>query len=56
MVEFSGEGVAKYYTNLEARTHIHKEKYVSWHVCLPTKNKDELLTDDEELIGMLHFL
>ncbi|KAA0025724.1 uncharacterized protein E6C27_scaffold653G00030 [Cucumis melo var. makuwa] len=26
MVEFSGEGGAKYYTNLEARTHIQKEK------------------------------
>ena len=51
MVEFSGEGGAKYYTNLEARTHIHKGKYVSWHACLPTKNKDELLTDDGELIS-----
>ncbi|TYK08451.1 uncharacterized protein E5676_scaffold654G00670 [Cucumis melo var. makuwa] len=50
MVEFSGEGGAKYYTNLEARTHIHKEKYVSWHACLQAKNKDELLTDDGTLI------
>ena len=31
MIEFSSEGRAKYYTNLEARTHIHKKKYVSWH-------------------------
>uniref|UniRef100_A0A9I9CV10 Aminotransferase-like plant mobile domain-containing protein n=1 Tax=Cucumis melo TaxID=3656 RepID=A0A9I9CV10_CUCME len=50
MVEFSGEGGAKYYTNLEARTHIHMEKYVSWHACLQAKNKDELLTDDGTLI------
>ena len=51
MVEFFGEGGAKYHTNLKARTHIHKEKYVSWHACLPIKNKDELLTDDGELIS-----
>ena len=52
MVEFSGEGGAKYYTNnLEAQTHIHKGKYVSLHACLLTKNKGELLTDDGELIN-----
>ena len=50
MVEFSGEGGVKYYSNLEACTHIHKGKYVSWHACLHAKNKDELLTNDGTLI------
>ena len=45
------EGGVKYYTNLEARTHINKERYVSWHACLQAKNKDELLTDDGKLIN-----
>ena len=50
MVEFSSEGRTKYYTNHTAHTHTYKGKYVSWHVCLQTKNKDELLKDDGNLI------
>ena len=31
-------------------THIYKGKYVSLHECLQTKDKDELLKDDGNLI------
>ena len=50
MVDYLGEGGAKYYKNLEACTHIRKKKYVMWHEGLQTKNKDELLNDDGQLL------